>query len=454
MAEISPPHNLEAETGLLACCLLDRPSLVSAIDMGITDESFFQEAHKCIFKALMDISREDEGDIHEVKLLDKLAEYGDEERVGGIAYIYRIQAAIETPIHANYFARRVMDTWNQRNLIRSCRKAIEACSERSANLPEITNQLEHDVKKINDSITSKGDMIEVSEAAEALRRKIIENINNPDKAVARVSTPLADLNRILPGRGFLPGQLIILAARPSLGKTSLAINIAEKCAVDDDVPVLIFSLEMSPQELVHRATCSRSRVNSKQLEDGFLHHDKVSKFNACLDEIQKSKIMFNKTASFNILKICANARRQANQAERIGQKIGLIIIDYLQLIEGTDRKLRREQQIAEMSRSLKLLAQELEVPVIALSQLNRSGEKEGRKPKMSDLRESGAIEQDADIVLLLHRPDQSEYSEGVYPDPNVEVIQILHEKVRNGPVGVIESTFMRSYTRFENYQRT
>lgn len=439
--------------GVIACCLLDRSVLVECIDMGLTGDSFFKEAHKAIFSALMDIAMEDDGDIHEVKLLDKLIERGQEDDCGGIAYIYQIQNAVDTPTHAKYFLKRVLSTYNQRRLIRSCRKTIEACCDKSADVPELTSRLELDVKRINDSCSAKSEIVSIGEVVEELKQDIDERINNPEKAAARAITPLVDLNNILPRGGFLPGQLVVIAARPSVGKTSLAINIAEKTAVDNQAPVLIFSLEMSPMELASRAACSRSRVDSKQLEDGFLRPQSRQKFNQCLSEIQNSKISFYKYESINILKICANARSKANQIARKGDSLGLIIIDYLQLIEGVDKKLRREEQIAEMTRSLKLLARELEVPIIALSQLNRSGEKDGRKPRLSDLRESGSIEQNADIVLLMHRPDQFEYSDGAYPDPNVEVIQVLHAKVRNGPVGMIESTFMRNYTRFENYQK-
>jgi len=454
MDDLNLPKNIEAEMGIIACCLLDRPALIDAIDMGVVPDSFFEESHKTIFAALMDLSMEDQEPIHEIRLLDKLAEMGEDHRVGGIAYIYKIQRMVETPAHAKYFARRVLESWNQRRLIRSCREAIEACSERSAEIPEITNTLEVDVKRINDSHASKSDMIEVTEVASELKTEIEEMAKEPDKFRARVDTPLVDLNKVLDRGGFLPGQLVIIAARPSIGKSSFAMNIAERNAVDNRAPGLFFSLEMSPRDLTHRAACSRARVDSKQLQDGFLGQQGVQEYYRSLKEIQQSNIMFNKEQSMDALKICSAARQCANQAARSGDKLGFIVIDYLQLVHGTDRSLIREQQIAQMSRSFKNLAGELEIPVIALSQLNRSGEREGRKPRLSDLRESGALEQDADIVLLMHRPDQSQYNNGIYPNPNVEVIQILHAKVRNGPVGEIESTFRRNFTRFENYQRT
>lgn len=453
MNEIQLPHNVEAEMGLIACSLLDRPTLVEAIDLGITHEAFFREANSIIFKALMELSLEDDEELHEIKLLDKLAANGQEAEAGGIAYIYEIQKMVETPVHAKYFARQVINTWNQRKLMRSCRMAIEKCSQRSTDLAEITNTLEIDVKRINDSLVSKSDLVEVSEVAGELEKNLLDRSENPEKWKAKVTTPLLDLNKILSGGGFLPGQLVVLAARPSVGKTSLAINIAETAAVNNNVLGLIFSFEMSPQELAYRMACSRSQINAKHLEDGFLGQEAVRRFHKNLKEIREAPLWFNKKDSSDILRLCASSRLRANQAERSGNKLGFIVIDYLQLIEGTNKNIHREQQIAEMSRKLKQLARELEVPIIALSQLNREGEKTGREPRLSDLRESGSIEQDADIVLLLHRPDQSKYNNGVFPDPNVEVIQILHAKVRSGPIGMIETIFRRNCTRFENYKQ-
>lgn len=440
--------------GVIACCLLERSVLVDCIDLGLRDVSFFKETHKAIFGSLMALSvKNEDQDINEIELLDDLRAKGLEDEVGGIAAIYAIQNAVETTAHYKYFARRVLETYNQRQLIRTCREAIEACCDQSQELPDITTKLEGAVRKINDSFSGKSDIVEVEEVVDELRADIIERLENPDKATSLVTTPLSDLNEVLPDKGFLPGDIVVLAARPSVGKTSLAINIAEKTAVDNRVPTLIFSLEMSTKKLASRAACSRSRIDPKQLSDGILSTNRQKQFDDALNDIQSAPITFFKYNFIDIHKLCANARYQANQLARSGQKLGLIVIDYLQLIQSVDKKIIREQQIAEMSRSLKALAGELKLPILVLSQLNRTGEKDGRKPRLSDLRESGAIEQDADIVLLLHRPDQRDYNGDAYPDPNVEVLQVLHAKVRNGPVGEIEATFLRNYTRFENYQR-
>lgn len=447
----APPHDLESEEGLIATCLLDRNSLIRAIEAGICPECFYKTAHQVLWQGLMELSaRDGSQDVNEVEFIDLLRQKGLEEDVGGIAGIYAIQNRVETSAHAKFFAGKVQDYYKRRLMIRKGRELQEAAFDLSKDSDDILLDHQNSIKEISESCQSKSTVSTaneiVSECVFELQRRIVD----PDTAKARVQTPLADLNEVLPRGGFLPGQLVILAARPSLGKSSLAMNIAEKATVTDAVPALVFSLEMSASELVNRVACARSRVNSKCLDDGTVRPSDQKILVESFQEIGEAPLLICDDRTLDVIALCAKARHVASQLERKDEKLGLIVVDYLQLMRG-DSKALREQQIAEMSRSLKLLAGELEVPVLGLSQLNRQSEKDNRKPRLSDLRESGAIEQDADVVLLLHRPDQSQYSDGAYPDPNFEVLNIIHAKVRNGPIGEVNATFRRSYTRFENY---
>lgn len=452
LSEINQPHSVDDEQGTIGCCILERSMLQAVIEMGLVQESFHVEAHRVIWKTLVELFERGEGQpIDSLILLQELERLGEDQQAGGWAGIEQIMSRVNSWLQAKYFARRVLNLWSQRQLMRGCFEAIEATSEGTCDLSEVTGRLEGVVRKMNDQSLRESGFVEVADVVDNLKTQIEDRIQNPEKRRARVITPLKDLNQVLPMGGFLPGQLIVLAARPSVGKTALAVDIASRVAVDDGVPVLFFTLEMSREDLVTRAACSRTRIDSKVVEELGLYPKKKEAFYRALDEIESAPIFFNKENSFVVSTICAKSRQVANKLHSEGNPLGLIIVDYLQIVESSKTASIREQAISEMTRSLKLLAGELEVPILALSQLNRQGVADGKKPGLSALRESGAIEQDADIVLMLHRPEQSQYSEGAYPDPNVEVLNLIHAKVRNGPVGELNVTFRRNYTRFEDY---
>jgi replicative DNA helicase len=255
--------------------------------------------------------------------------------------------------------------------------------------------------------------------------------------------------------GFHPGQMIVLAARPSVGKTSLAMNFAEHAMLPDggrkSSGVLVFSLEMTAAQLAMRLICSRARVDMKRIRDRVISKQDSADIATTVKELKQSPLWIDDASSSSILDIRAKARRLHTKSP-----LGLVVVDYLQLIRGTDNRIQREQQIADISRGMKGMAKELNVPVVVLSQLNRESEKENRDPRLSDLRESGSIEQDADVVLLLHRPKKSDDDEtveggGLYNEH--EHIKLIIAKQRNGPVGEIDLTFVRRYTRYENFHR-
>ena len=446
------PHSLEAEEGLLAACLIDggREILTECIESKIAPEFFYKTAHEEIFRALLSLY--ETGDpVDEILLLEYLRKNGLEEEVGGISTIYAIQDRIETPAHARYFAKIVHEKYLLRRLIRTSREAIEACYEQQEDMSAFIEKIEQDIFEISrDRIT---------DAAKPIRESL-------DEAVADIHALLNgrdDADGVLSGfrdldgmtYGFHPGQMIVLAARPSVGKTSLAMNFAEHAMIPDGgrkpSGVVVFSLEMTAAQLAMRLICSRARVDMKRIRDRVISKQDSAEIANTVKELKQAPLWIDDGSSSTILDIRAKARRLHTKSP-----LGLVVVDYLQLIRGTDNRVQREQQIADISRGMKGMAKELNVPVVVLSQLNRESEKENRDPRLSDLRESGSIEQDADVVFLLHRPKKRDEDESVEEGGlpgDVEHIKLIIAKQRNGPVGEVDLTFVRRYTRYENFQR-
>ncbi|MFP4157208.1 MAG: replicative DNA helicase [Opitutales bacterium] len=446
------PHSLEAEEGLLAACLIDGglEVLTYCIESHITAESFFKNSHKLIFQAFLDLY--EIGDpIDEIILLEYLRKHGLEEEVGGIAAIYAIQNRIETAAHAKHFAKIVHEKYLLRRLIRTSREAIEGCYEQQEDISIFINKIEEEVHNISGG--------RVSDSATPIKESLNEAVAN----IHALLNGRADDTGVMSGfrdldgmtYGFHPGQMIVLAARPSVGKTSLGMNFAEHAVLPDGgrepSGTLVFSLEMTAADLAMRLICSRARVDMKRIRDRVVSSEDQRQIAQAVKELNGTPLWIDDSASSTILDIRAKARRIDSK-----NRLGLIVIDYLQLVRGTDSRAPREQQIADISRGVKGMAKELNVPVVVLSQLNRESEKDNRDPRLSDLRESGSIEQDADVVLLLSRPKQKEDDEAVEQGNlpgEVERIKLIIAKQRNGPVGDIDLTFVRRYTRYENFSR-
>lgn len=446
------PHSIEAEEGLLAACLIDggREILTECIEAKIAPEFFFKTSHQEIYRALLTLYETGEP-VDEILLLEYLRKNGLEEEVGGITTIYAIQDRIETPAHARYFAKIVHEKYLLRRLIRTSREAIEACYEQQEDMSSFIEKIEQDIFEISrDRIT---------DAAKPIRESL-------DEAVADIHALLNgrdDADGVLSGfrdldgmtYGFHPGQMVVLAARPSVGKTSLAMNFGEHAILPDGgrkaSGVLVFSLEMTAAQLAMRLICSRARVDMKRIRDRVISKQDSADIATTVKELKQAPLWIDDSSNSTILDIRAKARRLHTKSP-----LGLVVVDYLQLIRGADNRVQREQQIADISRGMKGMAKELNVPVLVLSQLNRESEKENRDPRLSDLRESGSIEQDADVVLLLHRPkkqgDDESITEGGMPG-EVEHIKLIIAKQRNGPVGELDLTFVRRYTRYENFKR-
>jgi replicative DNA helicase len=439
----SLPHSVEAEEYLLSCCLIDGADVVArCLESKVGPESFYVPAHGLVFERLQDLYNR-QVPIDVAVLGEELKTAKQLDTVGGYAFLTRISGSIPTTAQAGYFIERVREQHLLRELIRSATGAVEECYNFTGGIDQFVDQIEQKLFAVTQS--------NVSESAKPMREPTTEAMNVITKMMMKkgemtgAPSGFHDLDKLT--FGFQRAEMIVLAARPSMGKTSFALNVAEAATLPKKgapFPTVVFSLEMSGAQLALRMLCSRARVNMKLLRDGLLSRngDEQQRLVAAADEFSKAPLFIDDSSNLSIMQLRAKARRVHAR-----HKLGLIIVDYLQLLNPTDSSMPREQQVAEASRGLKALAKELDVPVVVLSQLNRSSEKENRAPRLADLRESGSIEQDADVVLMLARPKDADEKFQVAADS----AELIVAKQRNGPVGELRLTFLRDITRFENF---
>jgi len=444
------PHDVEAEEGLLASCLLDlagsgRDLLIQLGSMGCRPEWFFKTSHQTIFKALQTLEKQEEP-IDEILLAAHLKTTGELDDVGGIAAIYIMQNRIETPAHAIYWARIVKDKFLLRRLVRVGREAIEAAYNQYDDVPSLIASTEAELRELSEGATSQSTLRRADAIVEENKATLLDKMNNPDRKADAVATHLDELNKVLPGGGLEEGTLVVIAARPSVGKTSLGMNFAEYAAVELGGEVLVFSLEMRDTSLIDRVCASNAKISAKKVKDATLDSKEQVALAAAYKRVGASGITIDTDRTVTSADIRARSIRVRNELARKGKKLDLIMIDYLQLLKAVDSRLPREQQIAEAARTMKMLSGEVNCPVLLLSQINRASEKENREPRISDLRESGSIEQDADTIILLHRMPP----EGCAPDPEKETVKVILAKSREGPICEIMTTFRKIYTKFEN----
>ncbi|MEI7799124.1 MAG: replicative DNA helicase [Opitutaceae bacterium] len=441
----SPPYSTEAEEHVIACCLLDGSDTVArCLEARLAGDCFYVPANRLLFEVIIELYQKSTPVTLEV-LAEELKTRRQLEVVGGFAYLMQVTNKIPTTAHAGYFIEKVREKHLLRELIKVATGAVEQAYSFSGGLEEFVDKIEQDLFKVTQD--------RVSDSAQEIK----ESIKEANTVIAKLLMKKGELTGVTSGFkdldamtfGFQRQEMIIIAARPSMGKTSFALNIAEAAALPkpgkgDPVPTLIFSLEMSSSQLALRMLCARSRVNMKLLRDGLVGRDgrEVNALGQAAEEFKKTPILVDDSSSLTIMEMRAKARRIYAR-----KKLGLIIVDYLQLINGTDPRAPREQQVAEVSRGLKAMAKELDLPVIVLSQLNRSSEKDNRTPRLSDLRESGSIEQDADVVIMLSRPKDAD--EKFQTAANA--VDLIVAKQRNGPVGDLKLTFLQEITRFENF---
>ncbi len=437
-----PPHNAEAERALLGSIML-RPEVVYEITDLVHPSSFYFEKHRLIFETMLDLfSKRNPTDL--LTVAARLKEKGFLEEVGGNSYLSELVNSVPSASNAVYYAQIIQKKHIARNLIGAGDFVSSLGYNEVEELEELLDQAQKRMYDVT-NISSVHKFVEMkSELDEAWER--LDRLHNSGDGLRGVPSGFKKLDEML--SGFQKSDLIILAARPSVGKTAFALDIARQAAVDHNVPVGIFSLEMSSQQLVDRMLASQSNVDAWKLRTGRqIKEDDFDAIRQSLGVLSKAPIFIDDQPGNNILKMRSVARRLKNE-----KGLGLIIVDYLQLMAPTQSRNSDNvvQQVTEISRSLKNLARELEVPVIALSQLSRAIEQRGGKPKLSDLRDSGSIEQDADVVMFIHREDKAKFTEET---EKTNIAEILIEKHRNGATGKIELFFNEKKATFQPLEK-
>jgi replicative DNA helicase len=442
-----PPHSSEAEQGVLGCVLLSpNECMGQCIEKlkGDGHQVFYDLRHQTLYEnlALMYDAREA---IDVITLQQRLKDQQLLDQIGGIAYLGQLQDAVPSAANLSFYLEILQEKFLLRRMIATCTGVVGRVYDYQGDVETLLDEVEKEILRINESRAQSS----TSSIKELVGKAIltVENYFDRKGTLNGLGTGFTDLDRMTDG--LHGAEMIVIAARPSMGKTSLAMNIVEHVVLELNQPVGVFSLEMSAESLILRMLCSIARVNLRSIREGFMHETDFPKLTSAAGKLAKSKLLIDDSAGLSILDLRARARRMHQQ-----HGVKLFVIDYLQLLHSTARRSQdnRQQEIADISSGIKALAKELNVPVIVLAQLNRELEKDkSRKPRLSDLRESGAIEQDADLVGLLYKPSSGDDEDGPPPEEADGVpVNLLVAKQRNGPTGDVNLTFLKSYTRFEN----
>jgi replicative DNA helicase len=434
-----PPQNLEAEQAILGAVLLDKSALY-AVTERLVPEDFYRASHQKIFSAMLELAERHEP-IDLITITAELQDRKELDEIGGVSYLSDLANAVPTSANADYYAQIVEEKAVLRRLIRVATQIASSGYTAAEDVDELIGDAEKKILELS-SRKTKGDFIPIKDVLMETFEKI-EYLYNSRGGTSGIPSGYSDLDRMT--SGFQRSDLIILAARPSVGKTAFALNVAQNVAIRAKETVAIFSLEMSAAQLVQRMICAEANIDAHKLRTGMLEEADWEKLTMGISALSQAPIYIDDTPGITVTDIRSKCRRL--QAEK---GLGMILIDYMQLIQGRGRGDNRQQEISEISRTLKMIARELNVPVISLSQLSRAVEqRQDKRPMMSDLRESGSIEQDADIVAFLYRDD--------YYNPETEkknIIEILIAKQRNGPTGKVELVFLKNYNKFVNLDRT
>lgn len=424
-----PPQNLEAEQSVLGAMLID-PDAIARVAETLREDDFYRDAHRRIFRAILNLwERGEAADL--VTVTEELATQGALEDVGGASYVATLASAVPTAANVEYYARIVEEKALLRQLINVATRIVARGYEASEDIHVLLDEAEQAIFQIAQRRSTQGYWAIKDILMDTFER--IEHLYAHKGGVTGVPTGYRELDEIL--SGLQPSELIVLAARPSQGKSTLSLGFARNAAIQHRIPVAFFSLEMGREQLAQRLLCAEAQVDSQRLRTGFLTDQDWPKLSHALGRLSEAPIFIDDTPAIGIMELRAKARRMKSE-----HGIGLIVVDYLQLMQIRGRVESRQQEVSEISRSLKALARELKVPVVACSQLSRAVEqREGRRPQLSDLRESGAIEQDADVVLFIHFPPDQE---------NKNLAEIIVAKQRNGPTGSVELVFLRDIGKF------
>ena len=437
-----PPQNLEAEQSVLGAVLLDNSAAFTAMEHIKTDDFYFT-SHRQIFESMAELAEKNHP-IDILTLTEHLKKTDRLDAAGGAAYVASLSNVVPSTANIVHYAKIVREKATLRKLIHTASEIIQRGHEPGGDAEVLLDEAERTILEIGQGRGNQGFIA----LKDALKRtfRTLESLAEKRSAVTGVPTGFTELDKMT--SGLQPGDLVIIAGRPSMGKTAFAVNIAENAAMhaEHGTPTAIFSLEMGTDQLVMRMLTSQGRVDAQKLRSGYASQHDLNNLVKAADKLSRAPIYIDDTANITIMEMRAKARRL--QAEH---GVGMIVVDYLQLMRGragSGREISREQEIAEISRGLKALAKELKVPVVALSQLNRSLEsRNDKRPMASDLRESGSLEQDADVIMFVYRDE-------VYNKETDErgIAEIIIGKQRNGPIGTVKTRFFHEFTRFENLQ--
>jgi len=448
-----PPWSEDAERAVIAAMLLSSDAIVTAAEF-VTEDMFYREGHRRLFRAMLTVHGGG-AVVDPLTLANELEQRGDLTAAGGKEYLGGLLDEVPTAANVEHHCRIVREKALRRRLIETATALVREGHESPADAAELLDLAEHRIRELNDSRGSEGCVRIKSLLWSAMER--IEQLRTAGGSLTGVPSGFKDLDQMT--LGFQPSDLVIVAARPSMGKTAFVLNIAQYAAIEGGVPTAIFSLEMSTESLLLRMLASEGYVDAQRLRSGALTAQDASNLAKAAALLGQAPVWIDDTPGLSVLELRSRARRLKSQAD-----IGLIIVDYLQLVSGPANSESRQQEVSMISRSLKALAKELKVPVLALSQLSRASEQRGgenRKPQLSDLRDSGAIEQDADVVLFIYRPEMNErpYDEagnprmvpGMADTPLDGYAEVIVGKQRNGPTGYVKLHFRKQHTRFENW---
>lgn len=433
-----PPQNLEAEQSILGGILLDNQALPSVIET-INSEDFYKESHRKIFDAICELfERNEPADL--ITLTNILRARTQLEDVGGVAYLSSLADNVPTSANIEYYSNIVREKSLLRRVIQTATQIVQEGFEEKEEIDTFLDNVERSIFQVSEQRIKRSFFPLKEVITESF--ETIERLYDRKELITGVSSGFDDLDNLT--SGFQPSDLIVIAGRPSMGKTAYSLDIARYAAIENNIPAAIFSLEMSKEQVALRMLCSEAKVDGSALRRGFLKDTDWPKLTTAAGRLSDAPIFIDDSPAPSVLEIRAKARRLKMERE-----IGLLIIDYLQLVRGRHGAERREQEISEISRSLKALAKELNIPVIALSQLNRKVEdRQNKRPQLVDLRESGAIEQDADVIIFIYRDEIYNSAED---NPNRGKAEIIVGKQRNGPVGTVHLTFLDKFATFGSY---
>jgi len=438
-----PPQAVDVEMAVLGAMLLEKEAISKALEI-LDDTAFYKPAHQKIFASMIALFERGEP-VDLLTLVEELRRRGDLEKTGGEFYLTELTGRVTSAANVEYHAHIILEKALMRQLIASSSDVVKRAFSEGEDALELLDEAEQRIFQISEQRMKKN-FVSMSDAVHNTM-ELLESIHGKHSGITGVPSGFTEVDNLT--GGFQTSDLIIVAGRPSQGKTALVLSIARNAAVVHNYAIGFFSLEMSIQQLVMRLICAEARVDAHSVRTGRLPEDEWRKLSTSVGRLYKAKIFIDDTPALGILELRAKARRL--KAEH---NVGLIVVDYLQLMQGPRNVQSREQEISTISRSLKALAKEIGVPVIALSQLNRAVEaRSDKRPVLADLRESGAIEQDADVVCFVHRPEMYGIEKDEDGQPTDGMAEIIIGKQRNGPTGKARLAFVRQYARFENFAR-